>query len=87
VIISQMAFLAGTREHQGTIMGLYGSFAYLGMAVLPAAAGFVAAGPGFPAAFVVTALAALSVAATIGSCRCSRPKEALSIMPAEGNEQ
>jgi MFS family permease len=68
VIISQMAFLAQTQEHQGTAMGLYSTFAYLGMALLPAAGGFVADGLGFPAAFVVTALAALSAAVAIGHC-------------------
>jgi MFS family permease len=70
VIIAQMAFLAGNKEHQGAVMGLYSAFAYLGMALLPAAAGFVADGPGFAAAFIITAFAALTVAVTIGRCRC-----------------
>ena len=77
VIIAQMAFLAGNREHQGTVMGLYSAFAYLGMAILPAAAGFVADGPGFPAAFILTAIAALFVAVTIGRCRCAPASPAI----------
>ena len=71
VIIAQMAFLAENKKHQGTVMGLYSAFAYLGMALLPAVAGFIADGPGFPAAFIITAVAALSVALTIGRCRCT----------------
>lgn len=71
VVIAQMAFLAENKEHQGTVMGLYSAFAYLGMAILPAATGFIADGPGFMAAFIFTAIAALSVAVTIGRCRCT----------------
>lgn len=81
VMIAQMAFLAGTREHQGTVMGLYSTFAYLGMAALPSAGGFVAGSLGFPAAFFITALAALSVAVTIGQCRCTRAAGSPSVPP------
>lgn len=87
VIISQMAFLAGTTGNQGTVMGLYSTFAYLGMALLPAAAGFCADGLGFPAAFVIAALAALSVAATIGRCSCVEAGGNAEILPARENEQ
>lgn len=74
VMIGQMAFLAGISENQGTVMGLFSTFSYLGMAVMPAATGFIAQGLGFPAAFIVTALFALSVAATIGRCTCILPE-------------
>jgi MFS family permease len=78
VIIAQMAFLAENREHQGTVMGLYSAFAYLGMAILPAVTGFIADGPGgFLAAFIITAIAALSVAVTIGRCRCTLASAAI----------
>lgn len=73
VMIAQMAFLAGVRGHQGTVMGYFSTSSYLGMAVLPAAAGFIATRLGFPVAFMVTALGVLSVAATIGRCTCTLP--------------
>jgi len=86
VMIAQMAYLAGSRKHQGTAMGLYSSFAYLGMAVLPAAAGLLASGLGFLAAYGATALAALSVAA--GTGRCTRPRAGeVSENPPARNEQ
>lgn len=81
VMIAQMAFLARTRNHQGTVMGLYSTFAYLGMAALPSAVGFAAGSLGFPAAFFITILAALSVAVTIGRCRCTRAAESPSVPP------
>ncbi|OPX63875.1 MULTISPECIES: MFS transporter [unclassified Methanoregula] len=87
VIISQMAFLAGTTGNQGTVMGLYSAFAYLGMALLPAAAGFCADGLGFPAAFLTAALAAISVAATIGLCSCVTAGRDAEILPARENKQ
>jgi len=31
VMISQMAYLAGIREHQGTAMGLFSTTSYMGM--------------------------------------------------------
>jgi MFS family permease len=70
VMIAQMAFLAGVREHQGVAMGLFTMMSYLGMALLPAAAGFLARDLGFAAAFGLTALASLTVAFTIGRCSC-----------------
>jgi MFS family permease len=87
VIISQMAFLAGVAGNQGTVMGLYSSFAYLGMAILPAAAGVCADRLGFPAAFFIAVLAALSVAATIGWCACDPAGETFGILPARENKQ
>jgi MFS family permease len=87
VIIFQMAFLAGSEEHQGTVMGLYSTFAYLGMALLPAAGGFVADGLGFPAAFGIAALAALSVAGTIGRCTRTGCGACPSIQPPRENKQ
>lgn len=70
VMLAQMAFLSADRGHQGILMGIFSSTSYLGMALLPAAAGFVAVGLGFLPAFCLTALAALSVAVMIGRCPC-----------------
>ncbi|MEN6610041.1 MAG: MFS transporter [Methanoregulaceae archaeon] len=66
VQIALMALLAENREIQGTIMGLFSAVSYAGMALFPALAGFVAGGYGFPAAFGVTAVFAVSVAVTAG---------------------
>jgi len=66
VMIAQMNFLAQARDHQGTIMGLFSTCSYLGMAILPFMAGIIASSAGYSAAFFVTALFSLSVALTIG---------------------
>jgi MFS family permease len=71
VMIAQMAFLAGVKEHHGIVMGLFSTTSYLGMALLPAAAGFAAEGLGFLPAFCITAFLAFTVAITIGWCACS----------------
>jgi MFS family permease len=70
VMISQMAFLAHARDHQGVAMGLFSTSSYLGMAVLPFIAGIVADATGFFSAFCITALFALTVFLTIGKCEC-----------------
>jgi MFS family permease len=70
VMISQMAFLAHAREHQGVAMGLFSTFSYLGMAALPFITGIVADATGFISAFCITALFALTVFLTIGKCEC-----------------
>jgi predicted MFS family arabinose efflux permease len=70
VMISQMAYLAGVKDHQGTAMGLFSTTSYLGMGMLPVIAGVVADSTGFFAAFVVTALFAVTVFFTIGRCNC-----------------
>jgi MFS family permease len=71
VTIAQMAFLATVKEHQGIVMGLFSTTNYLGMALLPAVAGFAAERLGFALAFCITALLSLTVAVTIGRCACS----------------
>lgn len=71
VMISQMAFLADIRDHQGVAMGLFSTTSYLGMAILPAAAGFIAGSLGNGIAFLLIGCAALSVFATIGRCPCT----------------
>lgn len=71
VMIAQMAFLAGMPGHQGLLMGLFSTASYLGMAILPFAAGIIADTGGFFAAFVVTAILGGSVAVTLG--RVGRP--------------
>ena len=70
VMISQMAFLAHARDHQGVAMGLFSTFSYLGMAALPFIAGVVADTTGFTSAFCITALFALTVFLTIDKCEC-----------------
>lgn len=66
VMIVQMAYLAGEKEHQGAAMGLFSSMSYLGMTLLPFLAGVVAERAGFFTAFSLTAFAGLLVALTIG---------------------
>ena len=61
VMISQMAILAGAKEHQGVVMGMYSTAGYLGMTALPVLAGLVADQAGFFAAFILTALLTLTV--------------------------
>jgi hypothetical protein len=70
VMIAQMEFLAGIHSQQGAAMGLFSTTSYFGMSVLPFLAGIVAEATTFFAAFCLTALAALSVALTIGRCNC-----------------
>lgn len=87
VMIAQMAFLAGTGREQGTVMGLYSSFAYLGMAAFPAVAGMIAKESGFFTAYLVTALAALSVAVFFGRCQSIPVPETAQNPPAGKIEQ
>jgi len=65
VMIAQMEILSAVREHQGIAMGLFSTSSYLGMALLPLLAGFIAEGAGFFIAFMVTALSALTVTFTV----------------------
>jgi MFS family permease len=69
VMISQMAILAGAREHQGVLMGMYSTAGYLGMTALPVMAGLVADQAGFFAAFMLTALLALTA--------CVQPRDSI----------
>src|SRR5208337_2752584 len=66
VMIAQMAILADERHHQGLVMGLFSTFSYLGMTILPFIAGLVAAAAGFFDAFLVAALLGGTVALSIG---------------------
>jgi len=66
VMIAQMAILAGVREHQGIVMGLFSTTSYLGMTILPFIAGLFADMTGFFWAFCITASFAILVALTIG---------------------
>jgi MFS family permease len=70
VMIAQMAYLAGVKDHQGTAMGLFSTTSYLGMGILPVIAGLIADSTGFFAAFCFTALCAVTVFFTIGRCNC-----------------
>ncbi|NMB79142.1 MAG: MFS transporter [Methanomicrobiales archaeon] len=87
VMIAQMAYLAKVHEHQGTVMGLFSTTSYLGMALMPPAAGFVADSQGFFAAFLLTALCAGFVAVTIGRCTCAGGSLEDPGEPGRGNEQ
>jgi MFS family permease len=75
VMVAQMTVLAGKRDRQGLVMGLFSTFSYLGMTILPFAAGLVAAGAGYPEAFLVTAVLAGTVAVSICGLhrRCPQP--------------
>jgi len=68
VMIAQMSYLAGIKGHQGTVMGLFSTTSYLGMAILPVLAGFIADTGGFFAAFLASAAFAVIVVVTIGRC-------------------
>jgi MFS family permease len=65
VMIAQMAILAGVREHQGVVMGLFSTTSYLGMTILPFLAGLIADMTGFFSAFCIAAFLAILVAVTI----------------------
>jgi MFS family permease len=66
VMIAQMAILAGVKEHQGIVMGLFSTTSYLGMTILPFVAGVFADITGFFWTFCITAFSAILVAVTIG---------------------
>jgi MFS family permease len=70
VMIVQMSFLSGIKDHQGIAMGLFSTTSYLGMTILPVMAGMIADSAGFFYAFCATALVAITVFFTIGRCRC-----------------
>lgn len=70
IMIAQMAFLSEVHDHQGLVMGLFSTSSYLGMALLPVFAGFIADTAGFLAGFCFAALCAVSVAVTIDRCSC-----------------
>jgi MFS family permease len=72
VMIAQMTFLAQVRDHQGVAMGLFSTSSYLGMAALPFITGIIADISGFFYAFCATALFAVTVVLTIGTCDCSQ---------------
>jgi MFS family permease len=65
VMIAQMAILAGVREHQGIVMGIFSTTSYLGMTILPFLAGLCADRAGFFLTFGITAFSAILVAFTI----------------------
>jgi MFS family permease len=71
VMIAQMSFLAGVKDHQGGAMGLYSTTTYLGMSALPFVTGLIADASGFFYAFCATAFFALTVFFTIGRCECT----------------
>ncbi len=72
-IIAQMTFLAGTGAPQGIMMGILNTSTYGGLALLPFFAGFIAEFGTFTMAFLFPALLTITVAVTIGQCRCSLP--------------
>jgi MFS family permease len=70
VQIGQLAFLGRSGEPQGVVIGIFTAASYGGMAFFPVAASMIADSVGYPAAFLLVALSALSVVLTIH--RCSR---------------
>ncbi len=70
VMIAQMSYLSGAKDHQGIAMGLFSTTSYLGMTILPVIAGVIADSTGFFYAFCATALCAATVFFTIGRCNC-----------------
>ena len=87
VMIAQMAFLARVPRYQGVLMGLFSTTSYLGMALLPVIAGFIAGSMGFFVTFMGLAVAAVTVAATIGFCSCTQTNPGEPGQVAPGNEQ
>jgi MFS family permease len=71
VMVAQMAILAGERDRQGLVMGLFSTASYLGMTILPFIAGILAEGAGYPYAFVFTAILGGTVAFLICGRRCN----------------
>ena len=65
VMIAQMTILAGLREYQGVVMGLFSTTSYLGMTILPFIAGLCADRAGFFITFSITAFSAVLVFLTI----------------------
>ena len=65
VMVAQMEVLAGERDREGLVMGLFSTSSYLGMTILPFVAGLISAGAGYPEAFLVTATLAGTVALSI----------------------
>jgi MFS family permease len=70
VMIAQLSFLAFAETRQGVVMGLFSTASYGGMTLLPFVAGTLAEITSFFWAFLIIALFAVFVAATIGGCRC-----------------
>jgi MFS family permease len=87
VMIAQMAFLATLREPQGVLMGLFSTASYLGMALLPVAAGFIAEDFSFSAAFWTMVFSAVTVAALIGWCSCGTAGGDRQVLPGTKKEQ
>jgi hypothetical protein len=69
-MIAQMAYLAGSGQSQGVLMGFFNAASYAGMSILPFAAGVVADEAGYVASFAMTAALAALMAVTIGRCPC-----------------
>jgi MFS family permease len=70
VMIAQMAYLAGTGQSQGILMGFFNAASYAGMSALPFAAGVIADTAGYFTAFAAAAVLAALMALTIGRCPC-----------------
>jgi MFS family permease len=70
VMIAQLSFLAVAEARQGVAMGLFSTASYGGMTLLPFIAGGLAEISTYFWTFFILALAAASVAVTVGWCRC-----------------
>jgi MFS family permease len=76
VMVAQMTVLAGEQDRQGLVMGLFSTASYLGMTILPFVAGIIAAGAGYPCAFLITALFGGTVVLSICGWHCRPPQPA-----------
>lgn len=70
VMVSQVGYLAMAEEKRGIAMGLYSTFSYGGMTLIPAIGGSIIPLFSFEIASLVIAGGAVLTAVTIGRCRC-----------------
>lgn len=70
IMVSQVGYLAMAEEKRGIAMGLYSTFSYAGMTLIPAIGGVVIPLFSFEAASLLIATGAVLTAVIIGRCRC-----------------
>ncbi|PWR74938.1 MFS transporter [Methanospirillum stamsii] len=70
IMVSQVAYLSLAEEHQGIAMGLFSTFSYGGMTLIPALGGFLIEKTSFHISSLIIALCALVTAFIIGRCSC-----------------
>ncbi len=70
ITVSQITYLATAERHQGLAMGLYTTFSYAGMTLIPAIGGYLTDTFSLAAASAIIAAVAVIIAVIIGRCRC-----------------